>query len=64
MIKNDALIHSYPCRNFLEDNSSPWPTSREGDCYVGSKDSCDKKGNFTECDVTCRPKQHPDWTTC
>lgn len=63
-IKSNSTIHdSHLC--VIYQDSTPWPTRRLGDCYVGLVRECNTSGIFPfECPQQCRPKLHSDWTTC
>ncbi len=62
LLKDSAVIHdSYTCEIF---GGQPFPSRREGDCFVGGLGECNRNGSFRECPVKCRPKMHLDWTTC
>lgn len=69
MAKQNATMHdSYNCQVYGGD---PFPTQRPTDryCFVTCFfPCCDLKHNQTarmpECPLECRPKDHPEWTTC
>jgi hypothetical protein len=63
-LKDISTIHdSYTCTLF--DNSSPWPTKRKGNCFVGFTEDCQLNAtDFYECPKQCRPKSHPEWKYC
>ena len=61
LIISEALVHdAYNCRFF---GASPWPTKRQGDCFVGGFE-CNSSNKFYECPMDCRPPEHPDWISC
>jgi hypothetical protein len=66
LVVENSLIHdSYLCRSFP--GSSPWPTRRLGDCFVGSTGECNESTTLLDyfvCPKKCRPKKHPEWVTC
>lgn len=63
LISNNTIVHdSYLCKLF---GGSPFPSKREGDCFVGSTTNCNKYYRFLEeCPIDCRPKDHTDWIYC
>lgn len=64
-ISRNSIIHdSYFCLTI--NDSKPFPTKRNGDCFVGTLEhSCnDKNPKFEPCPIQCRPKNHLDWTFC
>ncbi|CAF1471920.1 unnamed protein product, partial [Didymodactylos carnosus] len=70
-IQNDLIVHdSFKCQFPFGKNSLPFPTQRlpfnETNCFVGCYRPCCGKEPppFDECPAECRPKDHPEWTTC
>lgn len=62
-IKNNSTIHdSFLCKSYP--NSKPWPTKREGDCFVGRVGKCNITGKFKICPKECRSAEHFDWESC
>ena len=63
-----ATIHdSFLCTKFFA--SQPWPTKRQGDCFVGCihcecNDLKKEIKAFGNCPLECRPKNHTDWIYC
>jgi hypothetical protein len=65
LVFSRSVMHdSFWCR--ANDYATPWPTRREGNCFVGSPSECDPNAtSFNHiCPVECRPKEHLDWTYC
>jgi hypothetical protein len=74
VIKEISIIHdSYLCKSYQY--SIPFPTKRNGSCFIGAPLNPDqinnciikKNGtivNFYECPIECRPKEHKDWVFC
>ena len=64
LIESDSIIHdSYLCTMYSK--SLPWPTKREGNCFVGSTGSCNSSAtDFYKCPLSCRPSNHKDWIFC
>ena len=65
MLRHESVIHdSHYCLHFRD--STPWPSKRKGNCFVGSFGSCDENNatNFKSCPIECRPKEHQDWEKC
>lgn len=65
-IKKNSIIHdSYHCKHYQD--SDPFPTKRNGSCYVATYDKhridCEKQ-TFTVCPLECRPKDHIDLIYC
>jgi hypothetical protein len=62
-IASKSAVHdSYLCQRY---RSSPWPTRRTGNCFVGNPYPCNETASdFNECPVKCRPKEHQDWKYC
>lgn len=63
-IKEHSIIHdSYHCEKFKD--SKPFPTKRQGDCFVGGI-NCNRSATavILNCPKECRPKNHQDWLTC
>ncbi|CAF1594311.1 unnamed protein product, partial [Didymodactylos carnosus] len=69
-IQNDIIVHdSFLCQKSYGKNSRPFPTRRrplnETNCFVGCvRPCCGTSKPFSECPVACRPKNHPEWSTC
>eukprot|EP00111_Clytia_hemisphaerica_P022297 TCONS_00065539-protein len=60
-LNQNVLQHdSFYCEHFA--GSKPFPTQRN-DFYVGCVRDCSVK-DVKECPVSCRPKNHQDWTYC
>lgn len=68
LVVDDSIIHdSFTCRMFAKrESTQPWPTKRQGNCFVGSPGECSSADDapFHVCPVHCRPKNHTDWTFC
>lgn len=63
IVSNSFVHDSYLCKSFVFAN--PWPSIREGNCFVGSPDICQRNlSNFYKCPFKCRPKSHSDWEFC
>ena len=62
LIENNSTIHdSYLCKKYKR--SSPWPSKRKGDCFVGNSMDCNETASdFFTCPIECR--RFTDWTTC
>jgi hypothetical protein len=59
VMKNDKIVHdSYLCKSFRE--GQPFPTKRDGNCYVCNAGPCDPVNGQYEhkCPDECRPKDH------
>jgi hypothetical protein len=65
LVRNNVLSHdSYLCGNY-EKSSSPFPSRRMGNCFVGNPSECNPiNGISPECPIKCRPKNHTDWKYC
>lgn len=63
LVSNNALVHdSYFCKKF---GGLPFPFQREGDCFVGATNNCNKYyPHLYVCPNECRPKDHQDWIYC
>ena len=63
-VRHNAVIHdSHLCLHYAD--STPWPTQRVGDCYVGLVLPCNTSNTFPfPCPIKCRPKKYSNWTTC
>jgi hypothetical protein len=60
---NSTIHDSYLCKSYR--GSSPWPSKRQGNCYVGVTDECDANDSrFWKCPSECRPKKHENWIAC
>lgn len=68
LIVSDTLVHdSYFCKSKKNEITRPFPVQRSGACWIGFWYGLNcLNGNATQfiCPVDCRPKEHPDWTTC
>ena len=67
LIAQSSMIHdSYCCNGAYSGNTSPWPSRRLGNCFVGSPVFCNETAEKFqyECPVLCRPKEHIDWIYC
>ena len=63
IVSNSFVHDSYLCKSFSFAN--PWPSKREGNCFVGSPYICQRNSsNFYKCPLKCRPKIHTDWDFC
>ncbi|RNA04087.1 hypothetical protein BpHYR1_024455, partial [Brachionus plicatilis] len=63
MIENNSTIHdSYLCEKYPK--SKPWPTQRNGNCFVGRVGRCNETSTFKSCPKKCRPENHLDWEAC
>ena len=66
-IRNSTTHDSYLCFWLGGD---PFPTKREGDCFVGCTDCCNRTKELGKrtydkiCPIECRPKNHKDWFYC
>ncbi|CAG0889970.1 unnamed protein product, partial [Darwinula stevensoni] len=59
----DFLVHaSFHCDKFGDGETRAFPTRRPGGFWLGS--GTRHPPIFDECPLNCRPKEHPDWTTC
>jgi hypothetical protein len=64
LIRNNVLAHdSFFCGNL--EQSSPFPSKRTGDCFVGNPAECYPiNGTFFACPLKCRPKNQAHWKYC
>ena len=70
LLVNNSVIHdSFWCKKHK--NSSPFPTKRNGTCFVGSNSKFKECMNPTtkqlesfKCPLECRPANHSDWLQC
>ena len=64
LIRDRSLIHdSYLCNRFKD--SVPFPSQREGNCFIGSPLSCNLESkSFFKCPIECRPLHGLNWTYC
>jgi hypothetical protein len=66
LVEGNSIVHdSYLCKWFP--GSRPWPSRRVGNCFVGSPSDCninESNSKYLTCPKKCRPKSHPEWTTC
>jgi hypothetical protein len=66
-LANSTTHDSFSCQ---EINGDPWPTQRQGNCFVGCSGCCNQSIEFANqiythvCPNECRPKQHQDWIFC
>ena len=66
LIKFNSTQHdSYFCESF-KNLTIPFPTERVGNCFVGGTSwACfGTNRSLSTCPLECRPKDHPDWTSC
>ena len=63
-LRHISVIHdSHLCLMYKD--STPWPSKRQGNCYVGLVEDCNINIKFDFiCNPQCRPKHHQDWDTC
>ncbi|CAF0746412.1 unnamed protein product [Brachionus calyciflorus] len=62
-IYNISTIHdSFYCDHYP--NSKPFPSKRVGDCFIGRVGFCNESNTFRNCPISCRPKDHLDWSSC
>ena len=66
-LRDRSVIHdSYCCAQF--NDSVPFPTQRQGNCYIGSTArnlACLKEVSHLLCPIDCRPELHKkDWLFC
>ena len=64
LIRYKSIIHdSYTCRYFFD--GEPFPTQRNGDCYIGGIGVCNlTASSFFVCPSKCRPSNHLEWKYC
>ena len=65
VIKEKSIIHdSFLCNQYKD--SEPFPSKRNGNCYVGQVGICSDYSNnpIPDCPIECRLKNHYDWLKC
>jgi hypothetical protein len=63
LIRHTSLIHdSFLCNHYKD--SRPFPTKRNGDCFIGNPFKCSTNETFIKCPLQCRPINHTDWEYC
>ena len=63
LIRQTSLIHdSFLCNRYKD--SKPFPTKRNGNCFIGSTSDCNINATFLKCPVQCRPINKTDWEYC
>ena len=68
LVDNSVIHDSFLCKNFK--NSLPFPTERNGTCFVGSTSGFECMNPSIEqlkkfvCPLNCRPADHLNWLQC
>jgi hypothetical protein len=63
LIRQTSLIQdSFLCNHYKD--SKPFPSKRNGNCFIGNPFDCSKNATFYKCPIQCRPINHTDWEYC